>query len=116
MSRTAAGERWENGRRNTSEGTRIQKGFSYRKDDKQKESQTVGSKAEYINLLQQICFRSHHETKKEYHCPKTPSEKHQPPFGAGHMFPQGANSRCPLDKKAEKCWCSPVHLGKQAVL
>lgn len=29
VSRTAAGERWENGRRNTSESKRIQKGFSY---------------------------------------------------------------------------------------
>lgn len=78
----------------------------------------MGSKAEYINLLLKICFRSCHETKKSMTAPKhlQKSISHPLELGTAHGTDQGANSRHSSGKKAEKCWGSPVHLGKQAVL
>lgn len=82
------------------------------------ESQTVRSTAEYINLLQQMCFRPRHETKKSLTVPKhlQRSISHPLELGTADGTDQGASSRHPSGKKTEKCWDSPVHLGKQAVL
>lgn len=78
------------------------------------EHQTVRSTAEYINLLQQMCFRSHHEIKKSLTVPKHIQRiiSHPLELGTAHGTDQGANSRHPSDKNTEMCWDSPVCLGK----